>query len=89
MISIKKIVPSSERSATSGAAPLPKSIEPLLRHPLQEIKNLLADVLPQKKQLTALEEAEFEDAEGDRGMGTERMQQGMVLVEYSQLSFCC
>ena len=76
MISIKKIIPSSERSVSSGAAPLPKSIEPLLREPLQEIKNLLAEVLPQKKQLTALEEAEFEDAEGDKGMGRERMQQG-------------
>ena len=78
MISIKKIVPSSERSASSGAAPLPKSIEPLLRQPLADIKNLLAEVLPQKKRLTALEEAEFEDAEGDRGMGAERIQQGRI-----------
>ena len=78
MISVKKMIPSSERSASSGAAPLPKSIEPLLRQPLADIKNLLAEVLPQKKRLTALEEAEFEDAEGDRGMGAERMQQGTM-----------
>ena len=77
MISVKKMVPSSERSASSGAAPLPKTIEPLLRTPLTEIKNLVAEVLPQKNHLTALEEAEFEDAEDDRGMRTERIQQGM------------
>lgn len=75
MISIKKMVPSSERAASSGAAPLPKTIEPLLREPLKEIKNILAQVLPQKKQITALEEAQFDDAEGDKGMGRERMQQ--------------
>ena len=77
MISVKKMVPSSERSVSSGAAPLPKSIEPLLRFPLRDIKRVIDEVLPQKKPLTALEEAEFEDAEGDRGMQTERMQQGI------------
>ena len=81
MISIKKTVPSSERAVSSGAAPLPKSIEPLLRFPLKDIQNAVAHVLPQKKRLTALEEAEFEDAEGDRGMRTERMQQGNSLFK--------
>ena len=76
MISVKKMIPSSERSASSGAVPLPKHIEPLLRLPLMEIENVVAQVLPQKKRLTALEEAAFEDAEDDRGMKTERMQQG-------------
>ena len=75
MISIKKMVPSSERSSSSGSAPLPTHVEPLLRQPLAEIQNLVAQALPQKKRLTALEEAEFEDAEEDRGMTTERMQQ--------------
>lgn len=75
MISVKKMVPSSERAASSGAAPLPTHIEPLLRQPLAEIKNTVADLLPLQKRLTALEEAEFEDAEDDRGIQTERMQQ--------------
>ncbi|KAF6230221.1 hypothetical protein HO133_004561 [Letharia lupina] len=75
MISVKKMVPSSERSASSGAAPLPEQIEPLLRDPLADIESLVADILPQKKRLTALQEAEFEDAEDDRGMVVERMQQ--------------
>lgn len=76
MIAIKKIVPSSQRSVSSGAAPLPAQIEPLLRHPLAEIQNLLGEILPQKKLLTALEEAEFEEVEDDRGMKMERTQQG-------------
>lgn len=78
MISIKKMVPSSERSASSGAAPLPKQIEPLLRYALAEVKSIVAEILPQKKSLTALEEAEFEDADDDRGMKAERMQQGSI-----------
>jgi len=57
MISVKNMVPSSERSA---------------------IENLVAQTLPQKKRLTALQEAEFEDAEDDRGMKAERMQQGKL-----------
>ena len=76
MISVKKIVPSSERSVSSGAAPLPKGVEPLLRQALTEIKNEISLALPQKKPLTALEEAMFEDAEGDKGIKVERMQQG-------------
>lgn len=83
MISIKKMVPSSERSASSGAAPLPKHIEPLLRQSLAETENFVAEILPQKKRLTALEEAQFEDAEDDRGIRTERMQQGTVLLGIS------
>ena len=79
MISVKKVVPSSERSTSSGATPLPSHIEPLLRQPLSEIKNIVSEMLPQTKRLTALEEAEFEDAEDDRGIGVELMQQGNLL----------
>ncbi|KAL2004369.1 hypothetical protein VTN02DRAFT_2015 [Thermoascus thermophilus] len=74
MMSIKKIVPSSERSTSSGASPLPKTVEPLLRNPVAEIKNLLSEILPQKKRLTALEEAEFEEPEAG-SFRRERMQQ--------------
>lgn len=75
MISVKKMIPSSERSGSSGAAPLPTQIEPLLREPLKDIENLVSQALPQKKVLTALQEAEFQDAEDDRGIKAERMQQ--------------
>ncbi len=76
MLSIKKLVPSSERSASSGAAPLPQHIEPLLRDHLERIKSALANALPQKKKLTALEEAQFEDSQNDGDFRRERMQQG-------------
>ena len=82
MISIKKMVPSSERSATSSAAPLPAQVEPLLRQQLREIKEIVAEAIPQQKRMTALQEAEFEDAEDDQGMRAERMQQGIV-TQYS------
>ncbi|OAX83061.1 hypothetical protein ACJ72_02579 [Emergomyces africanus] len=75
MISIKKMVPSSERSSSSGAAPLPPIVEPLLRNPLRDIKQILAEILPQKKRLTALEEAQFEEPEHSAGFKWERMQQ--------------
>ncbi|KAI9776939.1 MAG: hypothetical protein M1839_009181 [Geoglossum umbratile] len=76
MISVKKIVPSSERSASSGAASLAPHIEPLLRKPFADIKNILAEVLPERKKVTALEEAQFEDyKDPDGGFGRERTQQ--------------
>ncbi|KAG5999531.1 hypothetical protein E4U43_002013, partial [Claviceps pusilla] len=76
MISIKKLVPSSERSATSGARPLPKTVEPLLRHQLSTAKRLLDELLPRKKKTTALEEAMYEQYDDeDHGFGREVMQQ--------------
>ncbi|KAL2824521.1 hypothetical protein BDW59DRAFT_147457 [Aspergillus cavernicola] len=76
MLAVKKMVPSSERSTTSGASQLPKPIEPLLRQPLVELKSILSEILPQRKSLTALEEAQFEEPEGSsRGFQREQMQQ--------------
>lgn len=75
MISIKKLVPSSERSTSSGATQLPKTVEPLLRHRFAEIKDILANILPQPKRLTALEEAEYEEPEGGGSFRREQMQQ--------------
>lgn len=64
-LSKKKIVPSSERSSASGAKPLPKAIEPLLRDQFNTVKATLDDVLPRQKKTTALEEAMFESYEDD------------------------
>lgn len=76
MISIKKLIPSSERSATSGAQPLPKAVEPLLRDQLQNAKRSLDELLPRKKKLTALEEAMFEQFDDkDHGFGREALHQ--------------
>lgn len=75
MISVKKMVPSSERSASSGAAALPPTVLPLLQHPLNELVKILDDIMPQKKALTALEEAQFEDSSDGHSFDRERMQQ--------------
>ncbi|ORY70114.1 uncharacterized protein BCR38DRAFT_481258 [Pseudomassariella vexata] len=73
-LSKKKIIPSSERSSTSGAAPLPKSIEPLLRTSFKSITSILDDILPRKKKVTALEEAMFEPYDDeDFGFGREAL----------------
>lgn len=75
MLAIKKMVPSSERSTSSGATALPPNIEPLLRHPLSEIKSLLSEILPQRKKLTALEEAQYEEPDDGAGFTRELLLQ--------------
>ncbi|KIW56599.1 hypothetical protein, variant [Exophiala xenobiotica] len=75
MISVKKMTPSSERSTSSGASPLPASVASLLRNQLDAVQKILADALPQKKRLTALEEARYEDAADGQSFGREKMQQ--------------
>ncbi|KAK8932889.1 putative AAA domain-containing protein [Metarhizium anisopliae] len=76
MLSIKKLIPSSERSATSGAKPLPRAVEPLLRAQFSEAKRLLDELLPRKKKITALEEAMYEQYnDEDHGFAREAMQQ--------------
>ncbi|KAL4902519.1 hypothetical protein BDW74DRAFT_157955 [Aspergillus multicolor] len=76
MLAIKKMVPSSERSTSSGATQLPQPVEPLLRQPLVELKSILSEILPQRKRLTALEEAQYEElGESSRGFQREQMQQ--------------
>ncbi|KAF8075816.1 AAA-domain-containing protein [Lyophyllum atratum] len=67
MISIKKLVPSSARSTSSAATPLPPQFVPLLNDSLERIKTVIGRVLPMEKKLTALEEAMFEDDDGEEG----------------------
>ncbi|KAL2074476.1 hypothetical protein VTL71DRAFT_8254 [Oculimacula yallundae] len=76
MLSVKKMIPSSERSTSSGAAPLPKAVEPLLRHQLKRIESILDGLIPIQKKTTALQEAMFEQYEDDdQGFGRETLQQ--------------
>lgn len=76
MLSVKKMIPSSERSTSSGAAPLPKLIEPLLHDQLKEIENIVDGLIPIKKKMTALQEALYEQYDDDdHGFGRETMQQ--------------
>ncbi|KAJ8120798.1 hypothetical protein ONZ43_g2587 [Nemania bipapillata] len=73
VIAKKKIVPSSERSSTSGAASLPKYIEPLLRDQFKAITNRLDNSFPRKPKVTALGEAMFEPY-NDKDFGFDREQ---------------
>jgi SpoVK/Ycf46/Vps4 family AAA+-type ATPase len=76
MLSIKKMIPSSERATSSGAAPLPKVVEPLLRDQLKAIEGILDGLIPIKKKVTALQEAMFEQYDdADQGFGRETLQQ--------------
>lgn len=75
---IVEIVPSSERSSSSGAAPLPKAIKPLLESKLEEIKTVLAALVPEKKKRNVLEDAMYED-DGMGGFESEVMMQGFSL----------
>ena len=74
-----EIVPSSERSTSSGAAPLPKAVKPLLESKLEEIKGVLAALLPEKKKRNILEDAMYED-DGMGGFESEVMMQGMSKI---------
>jgi SpoVK/Ycf46/Vps4 family AAA+-type ATPase len=71
MVSVNKMVPSSQRTASSAANPLPKNLEPLLRKPLADILQRINEMIPRRKQLTALEEAEYDDREDEKGFERE------------------
>lgn len=65
MKSVEKIVPSSARSTSSGAEPLPSRVEPLLKHSFDSVKEKLNHLFPKKKKLSALEEAMYEQFDDD------------------------
>lgn len=68
------LIPSTARSGSSAAAPLPEQLEPLLGESFEAAKNALAKVLPNFKKPNILEEAEFED-EGDGSFEREKLAQ--------------
>ena len=74
MISVNKIVPSSERSAASGASALKPNVEPLLRDALAKVSAIIDDIIPQKKPTTALEEAMYDDRNDENGFEKENLQ---------------
>ncbi|KAK7680984.1 hypothetical protein QCA50_016037 [Cerrena zonata] len=67
MLAIDKIIPSSARSTSSGSAPLPDHLKPLLEKTFNEATDKLENLLPnsisigKKKKVTALEEASYLD----------------------------
>lgn len=62
-----ELVPSSARSSTSAATPLPSQFLPLLSDHLEKVKEVINRVLPVEKKRSALEEAEYEDDGGEEG----------------------
>ncbi|TFY77944.1 hypothetical protein EWM64_g6069 [Hericium alpestre] len=77
MISVKKLVPSSARSTSSVASPLPSQMVPLLSEALDSVKTVLNKVMPVGKKRTALEEAEWEDDSQESALEREMMLQSM------------
>ncbi|KAK0748703.1 hypothetical protein B0T21DRAFT_278084 [Apiosordaria backusii] len=76
MISVKKMIPSSERSTSSSAVPLPGTVEPLLRNQHKALLGVLDNILPREKKITALEEAMYEPyQDADTGFAREAMHQ--------------
>lgn len=64
---VTELVPSSARSSSSTAAPLPQQFVPVLGESLEKVNAAISKVLPLEKKLSALEEAEFEDEGGEDG----------------------
>jgi SpoVK/Ycf46/Vps4 family AAA+-type ATPase len=62
---LKKIVPNSARSTTSISEPLPEFIKPLLENQFNEILEKLNQTLPMEKEVSLLEEAEYETLNND------------------------
>lgn len=68
-------MPSSARSASSSAQPIPLHLEPLLLAPFEKISSVLDGLIPNKKTKTVLEEAEWEDDNVDGTFGKELIMQ--------------
>lgn len=85
MISLNRMIPSSERSGSSGSSPLESRVEPLLRESLKSISKILDEILPPKKTATALEEAQFDDRDEGAGFDKEMMRQGTNMLYFSSI----
>ena len=77
-----ELVPSSARSSSSAATPLPIQFVPLLEDTLEKVKQVVHRVMPVEKKLSALEEAEFEDEGGEEGaLEKEMFSQGLSSMQ--------
>ncbi|BGP44653.1 TAT-binding protein-like protein 7, AAA ATPase [Rhodotorula kratochvilovae] len=73
IVSQKNLIPSTARSTSSSAAPIPPQLLPLLSTSFDHAKTALAKVLPEVKRVNVLEEAEFVEDGG--GFEKEKMMQ--------------
>ncbi|QRW01325.1 AAA family ATPase [Ceratobasidium sp. AG-Ba] len=78
MVSVKNLIPSSARSASSHASPLPPQLVPLLKTAVDTTTGALEKSLPSFKKRNLLEEAEWEyEGEEDGGWEREMISQAM------------
>lgn len=70
-----ELVPSSARSSSSTASPLPTQLVPLLSDTLEKVKAAINKVLPVGKKRTALEEAMWEDDSEENALERELLLQ--------------
>ncbi|CAE7159986.1 unnamed protein product [Rhizoctonia solani] len=77
MVSVKKLIPSSARSTSSHATPLPQHLRPLLQAALDQVTFALEKSLPNSKQRNTLEEAEWEYDDSDGGWEREMIAQAL------------
>jgi hypothetical protein len=66
------LIPSTARSTSSAATPLPPHLAPLLGPSLEKAKAALSKVLPEVRKANILEEAEYEE-DDDAGFAKEKM----------------
>lgn len=79
LINMSELVPSSARSTSSSASPIPPQFVPLLSDALEKVKEVISKVLPVSKKLTALEEAEWEEDSEDGALEREMHNQGLLI----------
>ncbi|CAE6536390.1 unnamed protein product [Rhizoctonia solani] len=77
MVSVKNLIPSSARSTSSHAAPLPSHLQPLLQPALDFVTSALENSLPNSKKRNTLEEAEWEYDDADGGWEREMISQAL------------
>ena len=75
LITISELVPASARSTSSSATPLAPQFVPLLSDTLEQVKEVIAKVLPVTKKLSALEEAEWEEESEEGALERELLSQ--------------
>lgn len=74
-----ELVPSSSRSSSSVANPLPHQLVPLLSKLLEKVQSVLSKAVPSPKKRTVLEEAQWEDDEDDaKALEREELAQGKL-----------
>lgn len=80
-----ELVPSSARSASSAASPLPSQLVPLLSPVLEVAKEVVARAMPVSKKRSALEEAEWEDDVDEEGAFDREMMLQSLFLPFNSL----